>query len=659
MMYTHSVHRFGLARHAAGTSIGLLAVLGLAAAVAGPLAAGTQPPPVQRYEQAGIAVEFSLQPLDSASRLKAGEDALATFRVADARTGRPLAGVRPRAWLSAQTLQATGNEKQCADKVRGFSGGQLGSRADVDLNGYYVLALNHDKTISVINPQVGFSLTKLESMIVLPGVGADWALSKDRNFLYVSVPDPGAIVVVDTRTRKTVATLPVAGAKPMRVALQPDGRYVWIGLDGAGRAAVIDTAANRLVREVGVGEGLHAFAFSADSRYAFVTNAASHSVSIIDTQTLTATATVRVGKTPVAAAYSALAQRVYVASLNAGVAVVDPVKGKIVARVPVLPGTVAIGFAEDGRYALAVNQMKSTVSVIDAATDRVTAAGAVVKDPDQVVFTRRYAYVRGIESEKFSLLDLNELRLGRFAPVDIQAGQRPASAEPKEIGVAAMIAPTPEGNAAMIANAPDRTIYYYAEGMMAPMGTFSNYKRMPHALMILDRSLTETAPGVYAAHVKLTKGGRFDVPVLIDQPRLVNCFQVTVAEQPGAKKAIGGAAVQVEAQFDEGEISPRKAIILKFKIIDSISKAHITGLSDARALVFEPPGVWQQRHSLKELGNGVYALDQSFPHAGLFNVMLEIPSQGLHYADLQPHSVRVTADGKKNTNPGKAEGTRK
>ena len=45
----------------------------------------------------------------------------------------------------------------------------------------------------------------------------------------------------------------------------------------------------------------------------------------------------------------------------------------------------------------------------------VTAATNVVKDPDQIVFTQRYAYVRGIESEKFTLSTLREARMGNWS----------------------------------------------------------------------------------------------------------------------------------------------------------------------------------------------------------------------------------------------------
>ncbi|HEV2764130.1 MAG TPA: YncE family protein, partial [Pyrinomonadaceae bacterium] len=454
-------------------------------------------PAPQRFEREGVRVEFSVEALAGdkaqAGALAAGSDAVARFRITDANSGQPLTGLRPNAWLSSRRDGRQPSEGECKDKIRSFMGGLLSVRADVDLNSYFVLALNHDNTVSVINPHVAFSRTKLESLVVLPGAGADWVLSKDKQFLYVTLPEQSAVAVVNTITRKLVSTIPVGEkTRPTRVALDPDGRFAWVGLDGSPRVAVIDTEARKLAAEVAVGAGLHQIAFTDDNRLAFVTNSEADTLSVVDAQNFKKLSDIPVGRTPVPVAYSRTGRHVYVASANAAhVSVIDPASRRVVASVPVKRGVVALRFEPAGRYAFAVNQVESTVSVIDAATNSVVATSGVVKGPDQVTFTRNYAYVRGTGSEKFSLIELSELSKGKVAPVDVQAGQKPPSALPGEIGVADMIAPTPEGNAAMIANAPDALLYYYVEGMMAPMGTFSNYKRRPRALMVLDRSLSE------------------------------------------------------------------------------------------------------------------------------------------------------------------------
>jgi YVTN family beta-propeller protein len=597
-----------------------------------------------RFEKEGVRIDFTVKASDSAG-LVAGEDATVTFSVTDARTGQPLAGVRPRAWISARKLDHTPSEAECRDKIATFMGGLLSARPDIDLNSYLLLTLNHDKTISVINPLVSFSRTQLENLITLPAAGADWALSPDQHTLYVTMPEQSAVAVVNTITRKVVATIPVGEkTRPMRIAFEPGGRRVWVGLDGSPAVAVIDAATNKLAATVEAGAGLHQIAFTPDGQFAYVTNSAADTVTAIDARRLSKLADLAVGKTPVPVAYSAASRMIYVAAINGeAVSVIDPAKQQVVKSVPVKRGTVALRFDPTGRFGFAVNQVESAVAVIDAATGEVAGSVAVVKGPDQVVFTDRFAYVRGTGSEKFSLVELGGVARGRFTAVDVTAGQKPASALPAEIGVADMIATTPEGNAAMIANTPDQMIYYYVEGMMAPMGTLSNYKRRPHAALVLDRSLSETAPGVYTVPVRLKGAGRFDVSVLTGQPRIAHCFQMEVAASPDAEKNAPRVAVAVKALFDGQNFKAGEPAALRFRLTDPSTGGPLKGLSDVQVLSFEPPGIWQQRQWAKEVGEGEYEVAQVFPRAGLYKVMLRVASRGVTFADLPFTSVPVSA----------------
>lgn len=610
------------------------------------LAAGEDVEPVtQRFEKGGLAIDFSLAPVGGAGGSTAGADAIVTLKVSDARTGAPLSGMRPRAWFSERRSEMVANETECTDKIRAFAGGGLTARADIDLNSYLVLTLNHDRTISFINPLIALNSTKMESIVLLPGVGADWLQSRDKQFVYVSMPDQGAVAVVDTVTRKLIKTIATgAGSKPMRLALQPDGHKLWVGLDGSQRVAAIDTEVNALAGTVDTGNGLHNIVVTWDNQYVYVTNSSDDTITAVDGKTLKKVSAIKIGKTPVAVAYSDVSRMVHVATLNGdSISVIDPASQKIVATTKVRPGIVALHFEPQGRYLFALNQVDSSVVVLDAATNQITAVTSVVKEPDQITFTERYAYIRGIGSEKFSLIDLNEVRQGNLNPLDIQAGRLVPSTEPAQIGAAPMIVATPEGNSVLIANAPDRMMYFYQEGMMAPMGTFSNYKRMPRGLMILDRSLSEIAPGVYSVPVKLTKGGRFDVPVLIDKPRMINCFQITVAENSKAKTVRAGPSIAVDPLFKTDQLKAGSLNTLKFRIIDSSTKKPVPGLTDVQMLVFEPPGIWQRRQVLAAMGDGIYGADQIFPHSGIFNVLLSVPSRGTRFTDLP--LTQVTAHG--------------
>jgi YVTN family beta-propeller protein len=604
----------------------------------------------QRYEKEGIAVEFSIKSLAGQDGkdpgLVAGADATVSFRLTDKQTGQPITGLHPNAWISSRTAQHAPNEAECRDKIRTYTGGLLSARADIDLNSYLMVTLNHDNTVTFINPQISFNITKLESIVMLPGTGADWTLSKDKDFLYVTLPGQSAVAIINTITRKLEGTIQTGEkTKPVRIALQPDGRYVWVGLDDSPTVAVIDTTTNKLTATIAVGNGLHNIAFTSDSRFAYVTNSASDTVTAIDARALLKIADTGLGETPVAVAYSSAGESIYVASINGGtITVINPAKQQITKTIPVKRGVVAIRFDPSGRYGFAINQIGSLVSVIDASTNQVIAESPVVKGADQVTFTRLYAYVRGIESEKFSLIELSEVGKGRILPVEIQAGRLASSTLPQGIGVADMIRATPEGNSVMIANLPDRMIYYYVEGMMVPMGTFENYKRHPHALMLIDRSLTETAPGVYSSPVKLKTAGTFDLPFLIDQPRIVNCFEGKIADSPFGDKVKAIISTKIEPQFKGDRFKPGEAVTLKFKISDAITKQALAGLRDVQVLIFEPPGIWQKRVFAKEAGGGMYEVTETFPHVGLFRVMMQIKSRGVSFADQPFTAVPIMND---------------
>jgi hypothetical protein len=258
-----------------------------------------------------------------------------------------------------------------------------------------------------------------------------------------------------------------------------------------------------------------------------------------------------------------------------------------------------------------------------------------------VVFTSGYAYIRGTASEKITLLDLTLAGQGKISPVEITAGRLPPNDLPQEIGVSDMIIPTPEGNAVMIANGPDQMLYYYVEGMMAPMGTFSNYKRRPQALLLLDRSLSEKEPGVYSTHIKLPSAGRYDVPFFLNQPQVINCFQLEVAQSPEDANGAAQDSIAVEFLFKDKTLAPTGANSLRIKLTDTTSKKPIAGLKDVQVLVFQPPGIWQQRQFASEVEPGVYEIMQTFPESAAYRVMLSIASRGKTFAELPSAFVSV------------------
>lgn len=612
----------------------------LAALCLSNLAIAAELPGVQRQEHGGVAVEFRFEPhgAPAPSTENPARSLRGVTRISftDAASGRAYEGIRPAAWITARRSQQVADELSCEDKARQFTAGSLGSRADIDLNAYRLVTLNQDNTVAFINPFVSLQNSKLESIVQLPGRGYDWVLVPDHHRLVVSLRDRDTVAVLDTHTRKIISELAFPpGSQPTRVVLDPDGRRAWIGLDGRNEIAMIDAVAAIDRAHVPVGRGLHTLAVATDRDWLFVTNSEDDTVSIIDRRLQVKTADVPVGKTPVAIAWSPAAQRLAVAALNGGTLdMLDPTQASVAARVPLAPGVIELGVFDQGRYALAVNQLQGRVTLIDLAMSAVKGSIDVASKPDHLTFSRKFAYVRGQETANISVINLHEARNGRLQSVFVPMGERAPQDAPEAINVASVMAPSPEGDGVVVANAPDRIIYRYAEGMMAPVGNFSNYKRLARALLILDSSLSEREPGLFVAPTTFDFGGPFDVIVKSLRPAVTACFTVTIDGLPRQKSSTGTAHA-ISAKL--GTVSrvrngPERVISL---LLTDPQQRPVFGIRDGVLLAVQQHGTWQRRVPIRELGEGRYEAHLSFPEPGDFELLLTIPSHELGYTEGQ------------------------
>lgn len=606
------------------------------------------------FKDGGVSLRLSFRNSAKHQETMADPAIGLVLSIVDSRTGQGVTNLRPKAWLSLRRSEQVATETSCEAKVRSFASGQLATRADVDLNSYFLLTLNQDKTVAFINPQVSSS-SKLEGIVQLPEQGLDWVLTKDGKWLYVTMPDASSVALIDTTNHSLVTMIATGtGSKPTRIALAPDEQSVWVGLDGLPTVAVIARGENPKVSIVNVGEGLHQISFTPDGLFAVVTNTAANTVSVINSSNLKKLGDIKVDNTPLKAAWVAKAERFYVVSVNdSSISVVDPVKLVVDTQIEVGRGAVDIAPDPQGRYAWVVNQLDAKTYVIDSATNTKIAFANTTTEPDQIAFTADYAYVRSLGSEKFALINRKQLekllahsgeqngKLAELSVTQIQAGEKPPSALPDSIGVAAMIAPVPEQNGVMIASAPGKTIYYYVEGMMVAMGTLDNYRRIPRALMILDRSLKETAPGIFEAPVTIEKTGNYDVAVMLDQPRIIHCFTAKFDGNPTEPKQKEQTKVKLELLPLKVQSLANTETLLSFKLLDAASGKPISGIQDARLLAFEPPGLWQKREWLQEAGEGIYQATVIFPHKGSFNLLVEAKSQGLEFTKQALQIIKV------------------
>jgi hypothetical protein len=249
------------------------------------------------------------------------------------------------------------------------------------------------------------------------------------------------------------------------------------------------------------------------------------------------------------------------------------------------------------------------------------------------------------------LADAVEVVLIRLSTIENQldvlrvpGGQKSVSESKTAVSVADGIVPTPEGNSVMIANTADRQIYYFTEGMAAPMGNFQNYRRDPRAVLVADRSLRETRTGVYERVTRIPNAGTYDVAFLLDGPRIAHCFEARAINNPAVKRK-HGPTVRIEYLKSSETLRPGVDYKLRFRLFDTATNGPKSSLKDVHVLTFLAPGLWQKRAFAREVGDGIYELTINVPEPGVYMIFVETKSQGITFRDLPSltlHGQRAT-----------------
>jgi YVTN family beta-propeller protein len=600
--------------------------------------AGDVLPLAQQSVQAGVRAELVLSAAQ-AGLAPVGKPVQISLTLTDELSGVPLRGLRPRMWMSRQGADKA---EPCKTQIRRFASGRLAQRADRDLNSFQLLTLNADASISVINPLLQLNNTKLEALIQLPGVGTDWVHARGMDRLFVTLADRGELAVVDLGTQKLSKVIALGSGKPRRLALSPDESTVWVAMDDSDRLVSVDVGSLERRAELPIGAGSHALVISDDGQRLAVSSSGSDQVSVIDLQAGRVIASLKVPGTPLPLAYSALSRRVYVGSLNApNLTVIDLDEARVVKRVDLPRPVSAVRSDPSGRHVLAVNTAASLLMAIDAASGALVAQANVVAQPDQIAFTQRFAFIRGLGSLTVQMVELRSLDEGRLALSELPVFQKLPNQMPEHVGPADLMAAAPEPGTILLGSAPDTALYYYTEGMMAPQGTYATYSRAARAVRVIDRSLKETAPGVYTGSVKLDRGGRFSLPLLLEQPRLAHCYALTVDE---TGTTVDGRRLDVTYRWPEAsDIRTDREWELQIRLTDAHSGAPVAGVRDLQLMVLERPGLSQQRQFAQEREPGVYVVRQRFPRPGIWRLMVQSVSQRLSF-DRSPtldQAVRV------------------
>jgi hypothetical protein len=175
------------------------------------------------------------------------------------------------------------------------------------------------------------------------------------------------------------------------------------------------------------------------------------------------------------------------------------------------------------------------------------------------------------------------------------------------------------------------------------MGSFQTYGNIPRAIAVVDRSLRETAPGVYSTSMKLPASGNYDIAFLIDNPLVDHCFDMDVKPDPAVAQSV--APLQVEYLSHEPKVGVGEKIKLQFRATDPKTKTPKSGLEDIRVFHFLVPGIRQDWIWAKPLSDGFYEAELTFPEPGFYYVFLECPSLGIGFTKLPSLIVQAVQEG--------------
>jgi hypothetical protein len=177
--------------------------------------------------------------------------------------------------------------------------------------------------------------------------------------------------------------------------------------------------------------------------------------------------------------------------------------------------------------------------------------------------------------------------------------------------------------------------------MAAPMGSFQNYRRDPRALLVLDKSLSETSPGVYSTTTELARAGEYDVAFFLDSPRVLHCFNLSVGANPEFRQK-SEIAIRVEPLANAKTGRLQENYRLRFRVIDNRSNQPKVVLTDMIVMVVLNPGDWQESQAARSVGAGVYEISFVPPQAGVYYVFFQCPSLAVRSSQIPFLVLRVT-----------------
>ncbi|MGJ8677371.1 MAG: YncE family protein [Akkermansiaceae bacterium] len=594
----------------------------------------------------GIEVELAVEPVGHGEELdlSPGKSIRFLFSIRDTTTGLPVTGLFPAAWVQHR-LDGELTKRDTKKMVETFVGGGIFAKPDIDLNVYHVITLNDNKTISVVDPLFGFGGSKLLSMIELPSVGKDWAKMTRAGKLFVSLPATNQIALVDTSAWSLSTVMPQVN-RPTRLFLQPDEHFLWASIPEG--VAVFKTSPFSFQYLIATGKGEHEIAFSPDNRFAYITNFGDNTLSVVSLSDFKVMLTLETGGGPTSVAYDLQAEAVYVSNQKSGtITCIDAMENKVYKTVEAEPGIGQIRFAPGGRWGFVVNPKTNRLSIFDSSLDRIVQSGLVDSEPYEITFSDSFAYIRHRQSANLMMVPLEGDSMGEESlpinTVDVPAGDS-AYGNITHPTAASSIVQAPGANAVLVTNPQDKAVYFYKEGMSAPMGQFNSYGSEPRAVLVVDRSLREKSrPGLYETVARLDKAGVFDVAFFTNTPRMTLGYEMKVTAVDTDEEGTQQQTLVISPVLDQSGKQAAKVagdeLELRYLVRNQHGESRLPAQLESYA--FMTSGGWRKRQAVDVSSQGEIVVKITAPRAGFYQMLFESSEPHIEVKQTQSFTFEV------------------
>jgi hypothetical protein len=201
-----------------------------------------------------------------------------------------------------------------------------------------------------------------------------------------------------------------------------------------------------------------------------------------------------------------------------------------------------------------------------------------------------------------------------------------------EISIADSMVPSVKEAASYVVNQAEGTVYYYMEGMNAPMGAFRNYGHEARAIEIVDRSLGEREPGVYTGRVRLPVEGTYDVAFMMDTPRFLHCFSALVEPNPAVIRT--KAALGIAYEIAQRSVPVGGSTKIRFRLTDPTTGEPLAEIPDVTVLYYRSDGRGRTEVPAEAVGDGYYQAEVRVDSVSTYYAFVGSRSRSVKYTDL-------------------------